>query len=130
MANKTVPEPTMSDVILSINGLRTQFTDMQAQIDGLRSQISGLATKDELDRAVAGLATKDELDSAVAGLATKDELQGAVANLEQTVKHEAGDLGESIASLASMVDGRFNGVNVRLDSLETAGGPRWRKYIL
>ncbi|HET7059741.1 MAG TPA: hypothetical protein VFH99_00265 [Candidatus Saccharimonadales bacterium] len=146
MANKP-NEPTLNDIARSIADLKATVV-LKGDLDGLAAKAdvikvqSTMATKDDLEKIETTMATKNELAQIEATMATKDslsklesamatrqgDLAAAIERLEKTIRREAGDLGESISSLANMVDGRFSGVNARLDNLETGTGSTWRKY--
>lgn len=91
--------PTLSDIAKSIASLEEKMAtkvDVTASIDRMESTIARLE----------------------ANMVTKEEFTTSIARLESTITREAGDLGESIASLTNMVAAEFNGVDTRLDRLE------------
>jgi hypothetical protein len=101
-------DPTLKEIAQSLTSMDGRLASLDSRLGSLECKVSSLDNK----------------------MVTKDEFKQSVDRLEATIKREAGDLGGSLHSLTNMVDGRFSGVNTRLDGLETSSGPSWRKHKL
>lgn len=74
---------TLDDIAKSIDSMQTQMGSMQVQIDSMQAQ-----------------------------MVTKDEFNASISRLEATIRREAGDLGESVASLTNMVNKEFDSLTI------------------
>lgn len=104
MTAKTSNEPTLGDVILSINGIKIQIDSMQSQMDGVQTKMDSMQTR--MDD------TNKQISSIQSNMVTKDEFNKTIDRLKDTIKTEASDLGDSIHSLSNMVSDKFSSLRI------------------
>jgi chromosome segregation ATPase len=104
-------DPTLSDIARSIGTLQTQLGNMQTRLDSVECKLSGV--EDRLNGVENRLnSVESQVNDIKTQMVTREEFQKTSFRLESTIRREAGDLGESIASLTSMVGKEFDNLAI------------------